>query len=669
MSEQIEAAKLSRLSLESIIKYLKTTRGKVLSSTLVGTIIFTIIQRYREKKRQKIQNKDVNNKNKAAVNKIFLKRLVHLIKIGVPSLFSKESLSLTALTMLLLTRTYLTLEIAEVMGGNAKYLVEGKLREFIRGVLKLGLIAIPASIVNSGLKYFTSYISLLLRKRITEHFHQEYLSNMTFYRASNLDTKIDNCDQRITNDIKLFSDSLADLYTRSFKPFLDVILFSRKLNTRVGFDGPTYMFLFYLVSGMLLRSIMPSFASLISQQQKTEGDFNFCHNRIITHAEEIAFYGGSKREKEIINDRFDDVFNHSREIYKQQAYVNVFDGWLVKYGSTMIGYAIVALPVFGALSENGKTATTSERTRDYIHNTQILINLAKAIGQIVLLYKRIMTLAGYTHRISELYELLGKINSDTSSLNTFKSLDDFVKELDDSSIVVSPSFKKSDIIAFENVSIVAPDGQTLVKDLSFEVNHGDNLLISGPNGSGKSSLFRVLSELWPLQCGTIYKPNLSQIFYIPQRPYLAVGSLRDQVIYPHSRKDMKDNNKTDEDLEELLDSVELKYILKRYKNGWDAEDNWADALSGGEKQRMAMARVFYHKPKYAILDECTSAVSIDVEGFMYQHSKDIGITLITVSHRKSLWRFHEHVLFFDGHGGWKYRPLTESEKNPDVDSF
>ncbi|CAG8457188.1 16710_t:CDS:10 [Acaulospora morrowiae] len=237
-----------------------------------------------------------------------------------------------------------------------------------------------------------------------------------------------------------------------------------------------------------------------------------------------------------------------------------------------------------------------------------------------------------------------------------------------------------DGIKFEGAPIVAPNpgnekgGEELIKNLSLEVRPGEHLLITGPNGVGKTSIARVIARLWPLFKGRLSRPNSEDIFYTPQRPYLSIGTLRDQVIYPYSHADMIRAGRTDEELLEILRVVHLAYIPDR-EGGWETKKEWKDVFSGGEKQRIGIARVFFHRPKFAILDECTSAVSADVEGLMYQHAKDLGISkcntisvqiiafmcitpslinssdfivaLITISHRPSLSKYHSHLLRID----------------------
>lgn len=176
-------------------------------------------------------------------------------------------------------------------------------------------------------------------------------------------------------------------------------------------------------------------------------------------------------------------------------------------------------------------------------------------------------------------------------------------------------------------------------------------------------MFRIISGLWPVYGGTLIRPteNYSakrerpSLFYIPQKPYMTVGCLRDQIIYP---SESQTEDCLDEELLKLLDEVDLRSLAEREPEGLDASGDWDSTLSGGEKQRLAMTRLFYHAPQYALLDECTSAVSLEAEGVIYETVKKKGITLLTITHRvASLAKYHKLLLRFDGEGGWTFGPL------------
>lgn len=279
-------------------------------------------------------------------------------------------------------------------------------------------------------------------------------------------------------------------------------------------------------------------------------------------------------------------------------------------------------------------------------------------------YKEITELAGHTSRVAALLDVMDDIQAGQFQKNLVSTAG---TEENAEVLRGRGNIIESEDIEFIDVPIVSPNGDVLVRKLSFFVKPHEHLLIVGPNGCGKSSLFRILGGLWPVYGGTVQKPPSSDIFYIPQRPYLSRGTLRQQIIYPDSLRQMRDKAVTDKDLYKILQKVEIEQIVER-DGGWDAEEEWRDVLSGGLQQRVAMARLFYHAPKYAILDECTSSVTLEIEKAMYDNAKALNITLMTVSHRRSLWKYHDNILQFDGQGHYIFTKL-DAERRLELEEY
>lgn len=288
----------------------------------------------------------------------------------------------------------------------------------------------------------------------------------------------------------------------------------------------------------------------------------------------------------------------------------------------------------------------------------MLLSSSDAVGRVMFSYKEITELAGYTSRVSTLLDVLDDIQAGHFEKKLVSSADtgENAEVLQGRGQTI-----ESEDIEFVDVPVISPNGDVLVRKLNFSVRPGEHLLIVGPNGCGKSSLFRILGGLWPVYGGTVRKPPHSDIFYIPQRPYLSHGTLRQQIIYPDGLREMRAKGVTDDDLLRILQTVEIENIVDREK-GWDALEEWRDVLSGGLQQRVAMARLFYHAPKYAILDECTSSVTLEVEKAMYDNAKALNITLMTVSHRRSLWKYHNKILQFDGQGHYIFTKLDAERR-------
>lgn len=232
---------------------------------------------------------------------------------------------------------------------------------------------------------------------------------MFYYKICNLDSRISNPDQRLTEDAKKWSESLASLYLNVTKPMLDLTMFTRKLSELLGMEGPLMVMLWYILSGYLIKMVSPAFGKLTAIEQKIEGEYRAKHSDLLNHSEEIAFYNGSDWEKMHINEKFYELIEHVKYVLYKRYIMGIFDSMLVKYGAVMMGYAVVGLPVFGPRREEYLKSIGDDPTRitkDYVRNSSLLINLAKAIGRVVISYKDIQNLAGYTSLIHEMDEVL-----------------------------------------------------------------------------------------------------------------------------------------------------------------------------------------------------------------------------------------------------------------------
>jgi putative ATP-binding cassette transporter len=211
-------------------------------------------------------------------------------------------------------------------------------------------------------------------------------------------------------------------------------------------------------------------------------------------------------------------------------------------------------------------------------------------------------------------------------------------------------------LALEHVTLTTPDrSRTLVVDLTVEVAPGRGLLIAGGSGGGKSSLLRAVAGLWTAGSGRIERPGPEHLVFLPQQPYMALGSLRDQLLYPRRERAAGDPRTSDMRLLELLAQVNLGELADRL-GGLDAVHDWAKVLSLGEQQRLAFARVLLAEPRFAMLDEATSALDAANEERLYRALAATRTTPVSVSHRSGVVRFHADVLELPGDGSWRVLP-------------
>ncbi|EFN80902.1 ATP-binding cassette sub-family D member 3 [Harpegnathos saltator] len=609
----------------------KFTTGRTLGSAVTAGALIILILKYRNKRRtQKSRDQWLTNNDiyyvikeqkpkspKAQVDAVFFRRILQLLKIGIPGVLSPEFGMVFVVAASLIGRTLWPM----------------------------------IAVLNNIMKYSLSEMKLKLRTNITRYLLDHYLKGFTYYKMCNLDSRISNPDQLLTTDVDKFCDSFVNLYSNVTKPLLDIGIYVFKL-TPIGAQSPLSILTYLVLAGVFLTKIRKPIGQMTVKEQRLEGEYRHINSRLITNSEEIAFYHGNNREKLTLLTSFHKLISHLRRVLEFKTFIDF---------ATVVGFYAISIPFF---QDNHPllTGSSNHRFNSYYTYGRMMVRMAEAVGRLVLAGRELTRLAGFTARVTEVKQVLDELNAGKYERTMITDYKDTAFGYPGGGKIIP----RDNVIRFDRVPLVTPNGDVLIKELSFEVKSGMNVLVCGPNGCGKSSMFRILGELWPVWSGSVTKPPRGKLFYIPQRPYMTLGTLRDQVIYPHTRAEMqRRGNVNDDDLKKFLDLVQLTHLLDRENisnsegQGWDAVADWMDVLSGGEKQRIAMSRLFYHKPQFAILDECTSAVSMDVEDSMYMYCRKENITLFTVSHRRSLWKHHEYYLQMDGRGSYEFMPIQQ----------
>lgn len=476
-------------------------------------------------------------------------------------------------------------------------------------IIFIGVLVLYAPLL-AGYRYLRDRLSLQWRRWLTNRFLDNYFSDRAYYNLNTSNADIDNPDQRIAEDVRSFTQESLTFSLVLVESVLSVIAFSSVL---WGISRPLVFFLvFYALIGTLVTTTVfgKPLVRLNFEQLKKEADFRFSLVRIRENAEAIAFYQGEDRESNHIKQRFMEVFDNVKHLLVWELNLNILTN-AYEFIPFILPALVVAPAIFAGEMEVGKVTETQGA----------FVRVFFSLNVVVARFQALTTFGAGINRLYTFAEFLEqKETTHTPEEPTIQTL-------------------LSDRLAVEHLTLQTPNHQrTLVEDLSVELPTGQGLLVMGPSGCGKSSLLRAISGLWNSGKGTIIRPEPDQILFLPQRPYMVLGTLRDQLLYPHTNVEVEDQQ-----LQQALEQVNLAELSERF-GGFDTQQDWADILSLGEQQRLTFARLLLNKPKYAILDEATSALDLDNEERLYQHLQASGTTFLSVGHRSTLANYHQLVL-------------------------
>ncbi|MFM7423788.1 MAG: ABC transporter ATP-binding protein/permease [Elainella sp.] len=473
---------------------------------------------------------------------------------------------------------------------------------------------------------FFSFVQDLLGLRwrdwMTQSFLGQYFHSRAYYEI-NFEDDIDNPDQRISEDIKSFTTTSLSFLLLLLGSVIDVISFTGILWSISQFLA--VFLLGYAVFGTLVAAWFGKrLITLNFNQLKREADFRYGLVHVRDNAESIAFYQGEAQERNQLGRRFVEVLRNFRFLIGWQRNL-LFFRTPYRYATFLLPSVILA-PLYFA--EQIKFGDISQAGFAF---TQIF----EAFALVVL-------------QITQLSAFAAGVNR----LGTFKDALDAQDQPPPPELSAIETTEASQL-GLDQVSLATPKGQrTLLQDISLTLQPQQSLVIVGQSGVGKSSLLRAIAGLWNTGSGKITRPGLEEMLFLPQRPYMVLGSLRDQLLYPNLAKDTPE-----EQLQAALNQANLADLPERV-GGFDIELDWADVLSLGEQQRLAFARLLLTQPRYAILDEATSALDLANERQLYDKLRELGTTYVSVGHRTTLLKYHDFVLELKP-DSWKLTPIQD----------
>ena len=480
--------------------------------------------------------------------------------------------------------------------------------------------------------YLRQAVQIKWRTWLTDKYLSRWLKGQVYYRLQVQNSDTDNPDQRISEDINQFVNLSLQLLIGFLKQLTTLVAFgvvlwnlSGAFTLNLGGQDIViygYMFWFsFVYSGIgtvCAHLVGRKLIGLNFEQQRFEADFRFNMMRVRENSESIAFYGGENAENKGFHERFAKVISNFWQLMKQTKILNFYVNGYAQLA--VIVPLILAAPQYfaGAIALGGLMQTVSAFGR-----------VQDALSYFVESYDSIAQLAAVVKR-----------------------LDTFTEHMERAEMVengVRPQTADDTELRVEDLRVQLPDSRVLLENCSLTLPAGSRLLVTGSSGCGKSTLLRTLAGIWPYGKGKLSLQKNSRLLFLPQKPYLPLGSLRRALYYPGTAAGS----------DEALQAVLVKVGLDKFVTRLDEVDDWSRILSLGEQQRLAFARVLLQKPDWVFLDEATSALDEPREAEVYELLKkelpQMGV--VSVGHRSTLYAQHEQELKLAGDGNWQLQTI------------
>ena len=596
---------------------------------------------------------------RATYNSSLPRRVARLIGRGVAQQPYRASLALLLLIGLSAALLYLGYLVLVIPSRLVGFLVDKETHGFWRTVAEGAAVMCAYILLQAASDWLIESMALIWRVRLSTQGIAAFTHGSTLADVAAKGV-LDTPDQRLVSDPMLLTQLAASLLQDVLTAPATVIFYTVKTAQALGWMAPVCIYAYFLVGALVNRTILSPIIRLVYRLDAAQGRYRRSTVRAMAAGESVVLQGGSGREQSRLLALFGAVVGLKRSIINRHFVLSLLTNFSA-YSTSIAVYMLVSIPVFAGVSlgkSPGQVAASISLA------VSLCISLMGGFTSFLNASKTFGDFCGYAMRVETMFEALeaqassagdGHEDKDSQAAKTIVAngleysaplgasaaplvtVETDVGPLQDE----AARFVVGDAVQLDDVTLVTPTGRVLLEHISFAVPDGCPTLIVGPSGCGKTSIVRMLAGLWRASAGRVSRP--SSITFLSQHAYAFPGSLAENVSYPSPPAAGAEAR-----IRSALCDVHLEHLLDHADGNEDdelhADDDWPSRLSGGEQQRLALARVFYHRPRFAVLDESVSAIDLATVDGIFDALRAAGVTPITISHNRSLEKYHTEVV-------------------------